>query len=100
MFMASRLYHLNFDYSPYSQERSCDRLPKLNIVKDQLCSSCENELKQKEFIQTKAGLKTPEVLKVLSQDDSRNLQVKLVTVRTEEARNSEQDTHAYLMKRH
>ncbi|GJY68463.1 retrovirus-related pol polyprotein from transposon TNT 1-94 [Tanacetum coccineum] len=65
-----RLSHLNFDYiNLLSKKDVMIGLPKLKYVKDQLCSSCEDE--------------TPEVLKDFLKMIQRNLQAQAITVWTE-----------------
>nr|GEY56198.1 retrovirus-related Pol polyprotein from transposon TNT 1-94 [Tanacetum cinerariifolium] len=55
-----RLSHLNFDYiSLLSKKDVVIGLPKRKYVKDQLCSSCEDE--------------TPKVLKIFSDDSTKSL---------------------------
>nr|GEU65451.1 hypothetical protein [Tanacetum cinerariifolium] len=65
-----RLSHLNFDYiNLISKKDVVIGLPKLKYIKDQLCSSCEDE--------------TPEVLKAFLTMIQRNLQALVITVRTD-----------------
>ncbi|GJR69315.1 retrovirus-related pol polyprotein from transposon TNT 1-94 [Tanacetum coccineum] len=65
-----RLSHLNFDYiNLLSKKDIVIGLPKLKYVKDQLCSSCEDE--------------TPEVLKEFLTMIQRNLQAPIIFVRTD-----------------
>ncbi|GJY58671.1 ribonuclease H-like domain-containing protein [Tanacetum coccineum] len=65
-----RLSHLNFDYiNLLSKKDVVIGLPKLKYVKDQLCSSCEDE--------------TPEVLKDFLTMIQRNLQAPVISVRTD-----------------
>ncbi|GJR00238.1 retrovirus-related pol polyprotein from transposon TNT 1-94 [Tanacetum coccineum] len=64
------LYHLNFDYiNLLSKKDVVIGLPKLKYVKDQLCSSCEDE--------------TPYVLKDFITMIQRNLQALVISVRTD-----------------
>ncbi|GJR04665.1 retrovirus-related pol polyprotein from transposon TNT 1-94 [Tanacetum coccineum] len=65
-----RLSHLNFDYiNLLSKKDIVIGLPKLKYVKDQLCSSCEDE--------------TSDVLKDFLKIIQRNLQAQVITVRTD-----------------
>ncbi|GJV98069.1 retrovirus-related pol polyprotein from transposon TNT 1-94 [Tanacetum coccineum] len=65
-----RLSHLNFDYiNLISKKDVMIGLPVLKYVKDQLCSSCEDE--------------TPEVLKYFLKMIQRNLQASVIYVRTD-----------------
>ncbi|GJY84267.1 retrovirus-related pol polyprotein from transposon TNT 1-94 [Tanacetum coccineum] len=65
-----RLSHLNFDYiNLLSKKDVMIGLPKFKYIKDQLCSSCEDE--------------TPEVLKDFLTMIQRNLQALVISVRTD-----------------
>ncbi|GJV91494.1 retrovirus-related pol polyprotein from transposon TNT 1-94 [Tanacetum coccineum] len=76
-----RLSHLNFDYiNLLSKKDVVIGLPKLKYVKDQLCSSCEDNVDSIFYVQ---GMKKPEVLKDFLIMIQQNLQALVISVRTD-----------------